>query len=164
MLRLFLPRIQRHDSTQGEKELYEITRAKIVEAAEACAFHFVTTPARHLIGSEVTVFSKEMKTLISVYQEAAEFSCELWTERRTLRCSTMRDMAGLVFDPESSKYTIHSTQCGLDDSQLLGRLITLVVHPLLESYGGDVETKDEDYNLGHVLVPAEVWIETLGRE
>jgi hypothetical protein len=73
-------------------------------------------------------------------------------------------MAGLTFDPESSKHTVHSTQSGLDNIDLLGRAITVIIHPLLEAYESALETKDEDYNVWYVLILAEVWVKSRQKE
>jgi hypothetical protein len=67
MMRLFLPRIERYDSTQGEKELSEFTKAEVAEVTRQYAFEFVKFTAYYLIRSEITAASEEMLKLIGLY-------------------------------------------------------------------------------------------------
>jgi hypothetical protein len=157
MLRLLRPHIGLSDSTHADEILHSTMQRTIVEVSKAFAHRFVTSSARHLFSSEVT--PENLKKLISIYQEAAELSYELWTQRRTMRCFTLRDMAGWAFDPKSRKYDLHTIQYSEDDSypHLSGGIITVVVHPLLETFGY-AACKDQDYSVGSIQIPAQVWV------
>ena len=162
MLRLFFPEL--HVSSTGNvKVLRDFTQNMIEKVAKARAFYFMTTPASYLFRSDTTdpafAFSKEMKRLISYYQRAATLSYELWTHRRILKCSTLRDLGGLTYDRDNPKQELHSSVLGFYDvdEHLMGKPISLIVHPLLEVYGYRDELKG--YEEGRVVFPAVVWLE-----
>jgi hypothetical protein len=157
--RLFCPPL-RSNSKDELKALRSFTQEKIAEVSKARAIHFITTSARHLVSSEsdTSLFSDKVEGLIAIYQEAATLSYELGTQKTALKCSTLSDMGGLTFDPKSPRQVPHSlVQHDEDhDDHLIGKPITVIVHPLLEVYG---TCEGEDYEKGRVLIPAEVWLE-----
>jgi hypothetical protein len=96
-----------------------------------------------------------------IYTEAATLSYELWTQRATIRCTTLREMGRPTFDPKSPEQEPHPSvkHDESDDDHLAGRPITVIVHPLLEAYGTneEAESEFEGYDKGRVLAPAQVW-------
>ena len=162
MLRIFLPEL-RIRSTDAVTVLRDFTQNMIDKVSKARAFYFITTPAGYLFRSDTTApafaFSKDMKRLISYYKTAATLSYELWAQRRIVKCSTLSNLSGLTYDRDSPKQELHSSVVGFDevDEHLMGKPITLIVHPLLEVYGQRDEP--EGYEEGIVVFPAVVWLE-----
>jgi hypothetical protein len=154
-LRLLRPPL-RNDSGPIQDALRNRTNCQITTAVNFRVNSFLHGPARRIIRKEFDLDSKLGKQLIRIYQEAAEISYRLWTQRITLKCSTLQDLS--VFDAENVSLAPHPLVHPDDhEDQLLGRPITVVVHPLLQAYG---TVEADHYNIGRVLTPAIVWFDS----
>jgi hypothetical protein len=158
MLRHCRPRL--HSDGKIE-DLDRWTVKRIAKVSSQRASYFVTTSARHLFRSDTSDWaSNEMEMLSDIYTEGATLSYELWTQRATIRCTTLREMGRPTFDPKSPEQEPHPSvkHDESDDDHLAGRPITVIVHPLLEAYGTneEAESEFEGYDKGRVLAPAQV--------
>jgi hypothetical protein len=154
-LRLLLPPL-RVDSTEGERNLHSATEGLIAYVSQQQASHFVASPARYLIDTNVK--HDYNKKLYSIYQEAATISYRLWTRRTVMRCYTLQDLKNPTFDVDSQDFVPHTlVHPDEHEDQLKGKPITLIVHPLLRVYGTD---EAKNYDRGRVWAPAEVWFDT----
>ncbi|PQE23298.1 hypothetical protein CJF30_00010804 [Rutstroemia sp. NJR-2017a BBW] len=139
-----------------EKALCERTNEQIASAALLQAKNFLSGPARHIIQTDLNLECGLEERLIHIYKEAADIAYKLWTQRITIKCSTLQDLP--IFDPENVCLELHSSvHVEEHKDQLLGRPIEVVIYPLLQAYGN---ADAENYDAGRVLTPAMVWLDS----
>lgn len=145
----------RHDTLATEKQMRNKTEALIARIADQHALRFLDSPARLLItsGSSTEFESK----LLSIFRKAAALSYMLWTQRTEMRCLTLQDLAPLTFDPDCARFTPDSlVRCEGQEEHFRGRMVTVMVHPLLEVYGTG---EAEDYDKSRVWAEGIVWFD-----
>ena len=100
-----------------------------------------------------------MKAALSeIYVDAGKLSYRLWTQRTTMKIWTLKDMGPRGFDADNQYLKPHpSVKYDEHDDQLKGKLITLIVHPLVEAFGKD-DGKDYNYDKSRIWASAEVWL------
>lgn len=131
-----------------------MTEGIIAAAAEMRASSFASSPARHLIDTNIVNVQK----LRTIYKDAASMAYMLWTRKTAMKVFTLADMGRLTFDSEDPRLKPHSLVHPDDhEDKLRGRQITLIVHPLLQVCGTD---EGRDYDNVRVWAPAEVWFKT----
>jgi len=153
-LRMLYPPLFEGSSTENV-QLHTNTDGHILRVAKLQSAKFIAGPARVFINPEMKDASR---TLDIIFQEAAVLSYQLWTRRTAIKCTTLKDSAGLTFNINNPRMEPH-TLVRYDDheDQLLGKPITVLVHPLVEVYGTD---EGEDYNKSRIWVPGEVWLDS----
>jgi hypothetical protein len=97
------------------------------------------------------------RKLQKIFSEAASLLYMLWTERRSMRCRTLRDLTPLTFQGESAQLCPDAlVKWDGDEERPTGREVTVIMHPLLESCGN---ADAEDYDKWRVLAAAVVWFD-----
>ena len=121
------------------------------------ASSFLYGPARHLL--DPSNREEGMKAALSeIYVDAGKLSYRLWTQRTTIKIWTLKDMGPRGFDADNQYLKPHpSVKYDEHDDQLKGKLITLIVHPLVEAFGKD-DGKDYNYDKSRIWASAEVWL------
>ena len=154
-LRLLMPPL-RNDTSDAEKQMRSRTEGLIAQIADRQASNFLTGPARHLIDNETkTDLTNKLK---KIYKEAASVSYMLWTRRTEMRCFTLHEMNHPAFDAESPYFNPDSlVRYDEHEDQLKDKLITVMVHPLLQVYGTD---EAKDYHKGRVWAKGVVWLDS----
>ena len=134
------------DERKASVHLPEDIRKRVASTVQ----DFLSSPVNILIRKDVNVDRLER-----IYQEAADICYKLWTRNITLKCSSLQDIPCKTFDAESSYVEAYAT-IHIDDyeDQLLGKPITMVVHPLIQAY-----LSEADYDNERVLSRAVVWFE-----
>jgi hypothetical protein len=158
-LRLLLP-APGTNSTEGESRLHISTVQIIADVSQTQASNFMDGAARYLLDPSSN--HEEMKTkLRDIYQDAANLSCCLWTQKTTLECCTLQEMQrlkNLAFDADSEYLKPHTlVRYDEHEDHLKGRPITLIVHPLLLARGTD---EGKDYGSKRIWASAEVWLDS----
>ena len=145
----------RHDTLATEKQMRNKTEALIARIADQQALIFLASPARYLISSDSRPdFVSKLK---SIYSKAATMSYMLWTRRTYMRCLTLHDLAPLTFDPDCARFGPDPlVRCEGEEEQFRGRIVTVMVHPLLEVCGTDAA---EDYDESRVWAAGIVWFD-----
>jgi hypothetical protein len=134
-----------------------MTEENIAKVSQWYALDFVEGAARHLLDPKGNNEAMN-KSLGSIYLEAATLSYNLWTQRTTLDCTTLHDVAELTFDADSEAFKPHSlVRYDEHEDQLKGKPAKLMVHPLLRAFGTD---DGKDYNYERIWASAEVWLDS----
>ncbi|KAH8587067.1 hypothetical protein B0O99DRAFT_527398 [Bisporella sp. PMI_857] len=152
-LRLLLPPV-RKDASDAEQQLRHMTESSINRSAEQQALDFLAGPASYLIESKGN--EESTSKLKKIYSRAAGLSYMLWTRRTEMRCFTLHEIGNLAFNAESPYFDPDSL-VKYDDHEdhLKGRMVTLIVHPLLQVYGTD---EAKDYDQERVWAKGVVWL------
>jgi hypothetical protein len=101
--------------------------------------NFLSSPVKILLRDEIN-----KDRLGHIYKEAADVFYKLWTRNIILKCSSLQDIPYKEFDVESSHLEAYATIHPDDyEDQLLGKTITLVVHPLLQAYTDEANNNNE---------------------
>jgi hypothetical protein len=146
----------RNDASGAEKQLRRTTEDSIAQAADRQVLAFLTSPASYLIENKAkTDFRSKLK---KIYSDAARLSYMLWTRRTQMRCFTLREIKYLAFDAESPYFDPDSL-VRYDDHEdhLKGKMVTVIVHPLLKVYGTD---EAKDYDQDRVWAKGVVWVDS----
>ncbi|KAH8808654.1 hypothetical protein F5884DRAFT_636787, partial [Xylogone sp. PMI_703] len=153
-LRLLMPPL-RHDTSETEKKMHSRTEAVIGRIANQAASDFLKSPARHLVNSETKAnFAFKLQ---NIFREAALISYMLWTQRTHMRFRTLHQLAPLIFNGNTSRFTADNlVRYEGQEERLKGSVVTVMVHPLLEVYGTD---EAEDYEKGRVWAAGVVWFD-----
>jgi hypothetical protein len=150
-----MPPPDRYDTSEAEKIMQLRTKEQVVRVADQLALKFLSGPARHLIKSEPNVdFTLKPK---KIFNQAALISYTLWTQRSDMQCRTLRDLAPLTYDSNSSQFTLDGlVKYDGQEEGLNGSKVTVLMHPLLEVYGNN---EAEDYDKRRVWAAGVVWFE-----
>jgi hypothetical protein len=153
-LRLLMPEL-RYDTSDTEKEMRITTDRLVARIAEQQASRFLDGPARYLIKVDTkTDFTSKLK---KIFNEAANISYLLSTQRTAMRCRSLRDLAPFTFNGDCPQFTPDNlVRYEGQEERLNGSRVTLMVHPLLEVYGTD---EAEDYSTSRVWAPGVVWFD-----
>ena len=146
----------RNDASDAEKQLRRMTEDSIALAADRQVLTFLASSASYLIDDKAkTDFQNKLK---KIYSDAARLSYMLWTRRTQMRCFTLREIKHLAFDAESSYFDPDSL-VKYDDHEghLIGKTVTVIVHPLLKVYGTD---EAKDYDQDRVWAKGVVWVDS----
>lgn len=156
LLRLLLPPLRSSTSVRQE-HLRNGTELLILKAAAHHASRFMAEAAGNLITKDEVKKRESGQKLQAIYHDAALLSYKLWTRKVALRCTTLKDLKNPTFDPQSQSFQPHSlVRPDKYEDQLLGRPISVMVHPLLEAFGTD---EGEDYLEGRVWAAGVVWLD-----
>ncbi|RAL64444.1 hypothetical protein DID88_001920 [Monilinia fructigena] len=151
-LRLLLPPAA--TASEKEKVLRDHTETSMTLMSDLQAAGFLEGAAQYLISDEARA-NCEAK-LRAIYLEAATISYNLWTRKTFLKCTTFKGLNYRGFHPDDKHIIPHSSvDFESHEDQLVGKAISIMVHPLLEAYGSD---EGKDYDQGRVWAPAEVWL------
>ncbi|KAB8303125.1 hypothetical protein EYC80_004576 [Monilinia laxa] len=155
-LRLLLPLV----ATASEKEkLRDFTQALIVRVAYPKAARCLLGAAQYLISDKARANCEAR--LRAIYLEAATILYNLWTRRIFLKCTTLKCLKYPEFHPDDKHMIPHSSvDYESHEDQLVGKVISIMVHTLLEAYGSD---EGKVYDQGRVWAPAEVWLDSSRR-
>ncbi|KAA8574446.1 hypothetical protein EYC84_005911 [Monilinia fructicola] len=138
-LRLLLPPAA--TASEKERELRYFTETSMDRVVD-----LQTTSAAQYLVSDKARANCEAK-LRAIYLEAATISYNLWT-RTFLKCTTLKDWNHPGFHPDDKHMILHSSvDYESHEDQLVGKAISIMVHPLLEAYGSD---KGKDFDHGRV--------------
>jgi hypothetical protein len=130
----------------------------IVQLSRIYAQDFVNSPAKFLMKN--SNMDKAISKVSEMFWEAARLSYELWTQRTFIRVITLHelDAEDRVFDLTNPRLKLNSlVRHEKHQDGLQGRLIGVVVHPIVDVYG---DWKGENYDKRGTWVAGEVWVDS----
>lgn len=154
-MRLLMPPL-RNDTLETERNLRRTTEASISQAAEREFSSFLYGPASHLLTKNTNEDS--INKLKNIYSDAAKLAYQLWTQRAFMKLFTLHELENLSFDAESPDFDPDNL-VWYDDykDHLKGRMVTVMVHPLLKVYGNE---EAKDYDQEGVWAKGVVWLDS----
>lgn len=143
-------------SERGLEASYRLERRKRL-ALNDIAQKFSDGPARFLRNSTATSHAESNKAIFKIFQQAGDLSSQLWAQKTALEIKTYAELKRNHFTSRSSIMEAHSSHVLDDpeDQRLDGKLVQVVVHPAILSYGNN---EGGDYSNFRVWAKASVWL------
>lgn len=128
----------------------ELSLPQIPISSHLAGHEFLSSMAKLLINEE----NEFQDRLDALFKLAQKISLSIWTRKSNVVCSFAEDLKDTTYVEDCSQIIPHDLFLSGDISTLIGRKMTVLVHPLIEAYGNE---DGDDYANGRILSAAVGW-------